>query len=194
MGVVSETLVCRVNTSHICRTLLTQRKLPSRIMSMLVLALIHVTTALPSPGMLIWNCRNCPNAMQQTFADVEMTGPDGSVGTLRLTHMVPETDVGNSLEIENANTREAFQNLQKTSTFAVRIHEGDCATPGEQIHSVNCRGCQNSMGIKILEGKKKLTLAGDGSDSDIVGKAILFYDTKKNAKLACGEVALREEA
>jgi len=159
-----------------------------------VFALVSVTTALPSPGMLIWNCRSCPNAMEQTFADVEMTGPDGRVGTLRLTHMVPETDVGNSLEIENANTREAFQNLQKTSTFAVRIHEGDCVNPGEQIHSVTCPGCQNSMGIKILEGKKKLTLAGDGSEGDIVGAAILFYDTKKNAKLACGEVVLAGEA
>merc|ERR1712055_69144 len=143
--------------------------------------------------MLVWTCRGCPNVMKRTFAGVELNGPDGKVGDLRLTYMVPERDVGPSLQIENANTRLAFENLQKQSTFAVRIHEGSCDNLGEEIHSTVCRRCKNSMGIKILEKRKKLTLTGDGSEGGIVGKMVVFYDNIRSSKLACGAVELLPE-
>jgi len=130
--------------------------------------------------------------MQQTFADAELTGPDGPVGSVRLTYMVPDTDVGPSLEIENADERVHFENVQKTSSFDVRIYKGTCDSLGEQIHSKRCNRCTNSMGIKILESRKKMTLAGDGSDGDIAGKMLVLYDYKRNSKLACGEIKLRQ--
>jgi len=159
----------------------------------LVFLSVSLTVSNPRPGMLAWVCRSCPNAMKQTFAGVEMNGPDGKVGDLKLTYMVPEVDVGPSLQIENANTRIAFENLQKQSTFAVRIHEGTCDNLGEEIHSTVCRRCKHSMGIKILEKQKKLTLTGDGSEGDIVGKMVVFYDKIGNSKLACGVVELLPE-
>jgi hypothetical protein len=54
---------------------------------------------------------------------VELSGADGPVGALVLTHMVPESDVGPSIEIENTDTRKPFLNMQKQSDFDVRIHE-----------------------------------------------------------------------
>ena len=47
---------------------------------------------------------------------------------------------------------------------------------------------------QVLESQKVLHLAGDGSEGDLVGKVVVFYDKTRNTKLACGEVQLRPEA
>merc|ERR1712212_1032856 len=132
--------------------------------------------SLPRPGMLIWNCQGCPYPTKTHHADVELSGPSGKVGNLVVTHMIPEGGVGQNVEIENVNTRVSFENLQKQRNFDVRIHEGTCENLGEKIHSVRCSNCQNSLAVKIMGSQKKLHIKGDGSEGDLIGKVVLFYD------------------
>merc|ERR1712080_520345 len=139
------------------------------LLSTLALTMTPVS-CLPSPGMLVWNCNSCPYTTKETFADVELSGPDGAVGSLVLTHMEPQDTEDASITIENADTRLQLE---------------------DSIHTITCPGCQNSMGIKILGRQKKLTLLGDGSEGDLVGKTVVFYDNTRNSKLACGTVKLR---
>merc|ERR1712080_268923 len=50
-----------------------------------------------------------------------------SPGMLVLTHMEPQDTEDASITIENGDTRLQFENMQKVSTFQVRLHEGSCA-------------------------------------------------------------------
>merc|ERR1719305_399907 len=158
-----------------------------------LLAVTPSTLSLPQPGMLIWTCRSCPNAMKMQHADVELSGPSGKVGSLVVTHMVPEGGLGENVEIENVNTRVGFENLQKQSSFDVRIHEGTCENLGEKIHSVRCSNCRNSLGFKVLGSHKNLHVKGDGTEGDLIGKVVLFYDSTHGSKLACGQLKEREQ-
>merc|ERR1711963_55363 len=157
------------------------------------LAVLPSALSLPRPGMLIWNCQGCPYPTKTHHADVELSGPSGKVGNLVVTHMVPEGGVGQNVEIENVNTRVSFENLQKQRNFDVRIHEGTCENLGEKIHSVRCSNCQNSLAVKIMGSQKKLHINGDGSEGDLIGKVVLFYDRQRGSKLACGLVNKREQ-
>merc|ERR1712192_71324 len=162
-------------------------------MTIALLTVVPTTLSLPQPGMLIWTCRGCPNAMKMQHADVELSGPSGKVGSLVLTHMVPEGGLGENVEIANVNTRIAFENLQKQNNFDVRIHEGTCELLGEKIHSVRCRNCRNSLAVKILGSQKNLHVRGDGTEGDLIGRVITFYDSSRGSKLACGVVKERED-
>merc|ERR1712012_35117 len=126
------------------------------------LAVLPSALSLPRPGMLIWNCQGCPYPTKTHHADVELSGPSGKVGSLVVTHMIPEGGVGQNVEIENVNTRVSFENLQKQRNFDVRIHEGTCENLGEKIHSVRFSNCQNSLAVKI-------------------GKVVLFYDRQRGS-------------
>merc|ERR1712110_211866 len=55
-----------------------------------LLAVVPTTLSLPKPGMLVWNCQGCPYPTKLQHADVELSGPSGKVGSLVVTHMVPE--------------------------------------------------------------------------------------------------------
>merc|ERR1711963_743774 len=157
------------------------------------LAVLPSALSLPRPGMLIWNCQGCPYPTKTHHADVELSGPSGNVGNLVVTHMIPEGGVGQNVEIENVNTRVSFENLQKQRNFDVRIHEGTCENLGEKIHSVRCSNCQNSLAVKIMGSQKTLHIKGDGSEGDLIGKVVLFYDRQRGSKLACGLVNKREQ-
>ena len=41
-----------------------------------------------------------PLPFLQSFSDVELSGPSGKVGSLVVTHMIPEGGVGQNVEIE----------------------------------------------------------------------------------------------
>merc|ERR1712130_131180 len=97
-----------------------------------LLTVVPTTLSLPQPGMLIWNCQGCPYPTKVQHADVELSGPSGKVGSLVVSHMVPEGGQGENVEIENADTRVACENL------------------GDKIHSVRCSNCRNSLGFKVL--------------------------------------------
>jgi len=158
-----------------------------------LLTIVPTTLSLPKPGMLIWNCQGCPYPTKVQHADVELSGPSGKVGSLVVSHMVPEGGIGENVEIENVNTRVAFENLQKQRNFDVRIHEGTCESLGEKIHSVRCSNCLNSLGFKVLGSQKNLHVRGDGTEGDLIGKVVLFYDSTRGSKLACGQVKEREQ-
>merc|ERR1712110_1084447 len=102
---------------------------------------------------------------------------------------VPEGDLGENVEIENVDTRVGFENLQKQNSFDVRIHEGTCESLGEKIHSVRCSNCRNSLGVKIMG--KNFHVRGDGTEGDLIGRVVLFYDSTRGSKLACGLVKER---
>merc|ERR1712010_15084 len=158
-----------------------------------LLTVVPTTLSLLKPGMLVWNCQGCPYPTKLQHADVELSGPSGKVGSLVVTHMVPEGGLGQNVEIENVNTRVGFENLQKQSSFDVRIHQGTCENLGEKIHSVRCSNCRNSLGFKVLGSHKNLHVKGDGSEGDLIGKVVLFYDSTRGSKLACGQVKEREQ-
>merc|ERR1712156_872452 len=155
--------------------------LPAYIVTMRTFAAVALMAVLPSalslprPGMLIWNCQGCPYPTKTHHADVELSGPSGKVGNLVVTHMIPEGGVGQNVEIENVNTR------------------GTCENLGEKIHSVRCSNCQNSLAVKIMGSQKKLHIKGDGSEGDLIGKVVLFYDRQRGSQLACGLVDKREQ-
>merc|ERR1711963_85422 len=155
-----------------------------------LLIVLPTTLSLPKPGMLIWNCQGCPYPTKVQHADVELSGPSGKVGSLVVSHMVPEGGQGENVEIENADTRVAFENLQKQNSFDVRIHEGNCENLGDKIHSVRCSNCRNSLGFKVLGSHH---VRGDGTEGDLIGKVVLFYDSTRGSKLACGVVKEREQ-
>merc|ERR1711981_852684 len=162
-------------------------------MTTALLTVLPTSFSLPQPGMLVWNCQGCPYPTKVQHADVELSGPSGKGGSLVVTHMVPEGGLGENVEIENVNTRVGFENLQKQSSFDVRIHEGTCENLGEKIHSVRCSNCRNSLGFKVLGSQKNLHVKGDGTEGDLIGKVVLFYDSTRGSKLACGQVKEREQ-
>merc|ERR1712179_56998 len=76
--------------------------LPACSMSLLLLSLVPLTSALPSPGMLVWNCKGCPNAMERTFAGrlCQSGGTDPQCDLSSVSELNGDQDSGKSEEAD----------------------------------------------------------------------------------------------